>query len=67
MEINLLKAMNHPNIVNHPQRAHGPLDAARAPGPMGSPLGMVDDVWMVHRFRQVDLHISIQIYPARYG
>ena len=51
MEINLLKAMNHPNIVNHPQRAHepmgpgalaagppqgapGPLDAARAPGPM---------------------------------
>ena len=31
MEINLLKAMNHPNIVNHPQRAHGP-HGPRGPG-----------------------------------
>ena len=82
MEINLLKAMNHPNIVNHPQRTlephlprgpavaagppqggPGPLHAARGPGPM-VPLRMVDDVCMVHRFQKVDLHISIQIYPA---
>ena len=36
MEINLLKAMNHPNIVNHPQRAPW-AQRALGPGRRGPP------------------------------